>query len=241
MTAPSPARPRAERPPFGVAGLRLGAAMTVPLAPGVVTFGLAFGALAAQKGLTFAETVAMSAIVFAGMSQMLALEVWREPLTIGLVVAMVSVVTAVNARMVLMGASLRPWLGPLPFHQIFPSLYLLTDANWIMSVRYHAEGGRDWGVFVGSGVMLWVLWVGATVPGFFLGALFTDPARFGLDLVMPAFFVAMLVPLYKGPRRAAPWVVAGAAALVTSWVVPGHWFVVVGALAGAFAGAAIDE
>jgi hypothetical protein len=35
-------------------------------------------------------------------------------------------------------------------------------------------------------------------------ALVTEPKRFGLDLVMPCFFLVMLVPLWRGLRRANP-------------------------------------
>ena len=41
-------------------GLLEGARATVPLLPGIVMFGMAFGAVAAQKGFTLAEAVAMT-------------------------------------------------------------------------------------------------------------------------------------------------------------------------------------
>src|SRR5205085_2282742 len=39
------------------------------------------------------------------------------------------------------------------------------------------------------------------------------------DLVMPVFFAAMLIPLWRGPRRGVAWLIAGAVALVVqhSW------------------------
>jgi predicted branched-subunit amino acid permease len=88
---------------------------------------------------------------------------------------------------------------------------------------------------------LWVAWVAATAPGHLLGALVTDPRRYGLDLVMPIFFCAMLVPLWRGARAARPWAVAGAAALLVHGLVPGYAFIVAGALTGAVAGAFLDE
>ena len=81
----------------------------------------------------------------------------------------------------------------MPARKVYPALYLLTEPNWILSMRYRAEGGRDPAYFVGSGVMVWCAWVSAAAPGWWLGAAVGDPARFGLDLVMPVFFAAMLV------------------------------------------------
>jgi len=67
-------------------------------------------------------------------------------------------------------------------------------------------------------LILWVVWVAATLPGFLAGALVPEPRRFGLDLLMPIFFSAMLVPLWKGVRPALPWAVAGCVALIVQWL-----------------------
>jgi len=57
-----------------------------------------------------------------------------------------------------------------------------------------------------------------------------------LDLVMPIFFAAMLVPLWRGRRRGIPWAVAGSVALAVSYLIEGWWYVIVGSLAGTIAG-----
>ena len=110
-----------------------------------------------------------------------------------------AVVTAiVNARFILMGATLRPWFGPLPAWQVYPALCSTVDATWLIATRYRAEGGSDASVFVGAGLALWVVWVGSAIPGYLLGAFIADPKRFGFDLVLPIFFAAMFVPLWRG-------------------------------------------
>ena len=52
--------------------------MTAPLIPGIVIFASAFGTAAQQKGLSLEQALAVSAFVFAGASQMVALEVWQS-------------------------------------------------------------------------------------------------------------------------------------------------------------------
>jgi predicted branched-subunit amino acid permease len=59
--------------------------------------------------------------------------------------------------------------------------------------------------------------------------------------VLVIFFAAMLVPLWRGARRAIGWVIGGAVALVASYIVPGWWFIVVGALTGSIVGAFSDD
>lgn len=82
---------------------------------------------------------------------------------------------------------------------------------------------------------MWLAWVLAPLPGYWLGTSVADPSKFGLDLVMPAFFTAMLVPLWRGSRRAIGWLVAAAVALVTDVTVGGVWFVFTGSVGVAVA------
>jgi predicted branched-subunit amino acid permease len=211
------------------------------LLPGTVVFAAVFGTIAAQKGLTLAETVLMNALVFAGAAQLVAIEIWGPALTFGTIVSIAVVTAIVNARFVLMTASLRPWLGALPAWQVYPALLLTTDGTWIVGVRYHGNGGKDASIYVGAGLALWGLWVAAVIPGYLLGAFFADPKRFGFDLMLPIFFAAMLTQLWRGHRRAISWVVAGAVALAASQLIAGWWFIVVGAIAGSLVGGFIDD
>ena len=92
--------------------------------------------------------------------------------------------------------------APLPSWQVYPALHLTTDPGWLIAMRYRAEGGNDAGVLLGGSFVIFVLWMAATSAGYLLGALISDPRAVGLDLVMPIFFAAMLIPLWQtAPRR----------------------------------------
>jgi predicted branched-subunit amino acid permease len=231
----------AEAPYWSLSGLREGAWRAGPLLPGTMIFSTAFGALAAQKGLTLTDTVLMNVLVFTGIAQLLALEMWTDPMTLGTIISVTTLTLVISARLILMGASLRPWMGPLPAWQVYPVLLLTTDANWIVAMRYRADGGGDASILAGAGLALWACWVGAVVPGYLLGAVMKDPKTFGIDLMLPIFFVAMLVQLWRGPRRAIGWVVAGVVGLIASFLLPGFWFIVVGAVVGSIAGGFVDD
>jgi len=222
-------------------GCSQGAWMCLPVFPGIIALGAVFGTVAAQKGLTFLETLMINSLVFAGASQFVAMEVYGDPLTWGTLIAMVGVTGAVNMRMLLIGASLRPWLGQVPAYKTYPSLFLLTDINWLLALSEYNKGARDWGIYLGSGLVVWCVWSLAVIPGYFAGSLISDPKAFGLDVVLPAFFAAMLVPLWKGKRQTVSWLVAGAVATLTWAVVGGYWSIFTGAIAGAVAGAYLDD
>jgi predicted branched-subunit amino acid permease len=238
MTSPSDP---AEAPYWTLPGLAEGAWRSTALLPGTAIFGLAFGTVAAQKGLSLGDTILMNALVCAGAAQLVALEVWTNPLSLGTVASIAMLAAIVNARFILMGASLRPWLGALPAWQIYPPLLLTTDATWIVGMRYRAEGKGDASVYLGGGLAIWAVWVAAVVPGYLLGAFISDPKRFGIDLMLPIFFAAMLVQIWRGPRRAVGWAVAGGVALAAAQLVPGWWFIVIGAVAGSIVGGFIDD
>jgi predicted branched-subunit amino acid permease len=226
-------------PTWSRAGFMLGVKLTLPILPGMVAFALACGATGARKGFSLIDMFWMNSLVYAGAAQMIAMEAWPDRLTISNIVALALITATINARMLLMGASLQPWLGPLPPWQIYPALHLTTDPGWLIAMRYRAEGGNDAGVFLGGSVVVFVLWMVATLAGYALGALIADPRAVGLDLVMPIFFAAMLIPLWQNAsrrwRRGLGWVVAGLVALAFERLFHGWWFIIAGAVSGAIA------
>jgi predicted branched-subunit amino acid permease len=228
-------------PYWSLEGFWLGARLILPLMPGMIAFAIAIGSTAADKGLSFAESMLMNLLVYAGASQIVALGVWPEQMTASAIAGLALIAATVNARMLLLGAGLRPWLGPLPAWQVYPALHLLTDPGWIVAMRYRADGGSDAAVLVGGAFVIFWMWIAATAAGYLLGALVPDPRAIALDLVMPVFFATMLVPLWRGKRRAIPWVVAGVVALAVNYFVEGWWHVIAGSLAGIVAGGFVDD
>jgi len=228
-------------PHWTLAGFNLGMRLALPVLPGMIAFGLAVGATAARKGFSFVESLAMNVFVYAGMSQLVAMEAWPERVTLGALPALMVLMVTVNARMLLMSAALYPWLGASPPWKIYPTLHVLADPSWIIAMRYRANGGSDAGILLGSSVLLAVAWVGASCLGYIGGTLIADPRRYGIDLVMPIFFAAMLIPLWRGPRPAIAWVVAGVVAVTVHQLAGGWWFIVAGAIAGSVVGGFLDD
>ena len=209
--------------------------------PELIVFGAAFGAVAAQKGLTLFDATLMSAAVFAGASQLAGMEIWSPAMGWSVIVALALVTAIINMRMILMSASLYPWLRSAPAWQSYTILLLLTEVNWLPAMRYRNQGGSDAAFLFTSGFVVWLLWIAATGIGFVFGRLLGDPRVFAIDLVLPVYFVMMLVPMWRGARRAWPWAVAGAVALAAQQLVPGFWYIIAGALAGAVAGGFTDD
>lgn len=222
-----------QRIPMTAAAARAGARSCLPFVPGFFIMGAAVGTFAAQKGLTLAEAVAMNALVCAAAAQMVALQIWPGEWNWLHVLAVAGVAFMVNMRFVLSGASLRPWLAPVPAGFVYPVLGVLTDPAWATSIRYRSDGGRDFGFVAGASIFLWLVWVVASLPGYFIGALIADPSVYGLDLLIAFTFVATLTPILKRSRDYLPFVAGAVVGLAASFLVEGFWFIPIGAVAGA--------
>ncbi|RAI43494.1 AzlC family ABC transporter permease [Rhodoplanes roseus] len=226
--------------PMTRAGFRHGMRLALPVMPGMMAIALATGAAGVRAGLSFGENLVMCITMFASASQLVVLEIWPDHFSPGIVLGLTLIALTVNARMLLITATLRPWMGGMP-PWIYPVLHLTSDPSWIVATRYRNDGGSDAGVFFGASVLLASFWLCFTQLGFLLGSLVADPRRWGIDLVMPVFFGAMLVPLWRGRRAALPWVVAGAVALAVQQLFGGLLYIVAGAVAGAVTGGLMDD
>jgi branched chain amino acid efflux pump len=227
----------AERVTFTLSGARLGAQRTLPIVPSAWAFGIVVGVLARQAGLSFIEAVLMSGLVFAGAAQFIALGLWATPLP---ALSIVVTTLIVNLRHLMMGAALRPWFSSLPAPKAYGSVFFMTDETWALMMREHAAGMRDAAFMVGSGLVLFVSWVGATATGMLIGATLQEAelAAWGLDFVFTAVFLALLVGLWKGRSDILPWAAAAGVALATYLLLPGtNWYILAGGLAGSIAGA----
>ena len=213
---------------FTLAGVREGFRTCVPVALGVAGYGIVFGALAREAGLTVAEATLMSATVLAGAAQLLAVELWGDG-----VLAVLATTLVVNLRYLLMGATLRPWLGRLSPLAAYGSVFFTADENWALTMR-EFRAGRPRGAFLlGSGLAIWTFWVAATVLGATAGGAVGDPARFGLDFALTAVFLVIAVELYDGTGDLRPWASAAVVAVGTARLLPGKWYILCGGLAGA--------
>lgn len=215
---------------FTAGGFREGFVAGFPVAVGVAGYGVVFGVVANRAGLSVAEAALMSATVLAGAAQLVAVELWADPIP---VVAVVSTVAVVNLRYVLMGAALRPWFRYLRPSQAYTSVFFFADENWALTMARLREGGTRGAFLLGSGVVLWALWIAATVLGATAGDLVGDPNQYGLDFVVTALFLTLAVGFWEGRESLRPWIPAAGVALVVHALVPGQWYIIAGALAGA--------
>jgi 4-azaleucine resistance transporter AzlC len=223
---------------FTRAGVIRGVRDLAPLMLAMVPYGMAFGVAAMQKGLDPLSIMLLSALVFAGSAQFAALDLWVGPLNL---LPIWLTTLALNARHLLYGAALYPWLRGIGAGKRFPIVAVLTDSTYVYATQVEAKGERDAGVLLGAGGLTWIVWVLSTGLGAYLGGAIPDPKKFGIDVVMAAFFAVSLTGLWKGSATLKPWAAAAVASLLGLWTLPTGWHVIAGGLAGGIVGVLTDK
>lgn len=196
-----------EQAKFFWAGVRA----EVPLLIGVFPFGMIYGALALNSGLSASAAQMMSSIVFAGSAQFVTAQLIHESAP-GFVIVLT--IAVVNLRHALYSASLAPYLASLSTRWKTLLAYLLTDEAYAPTIiKYEREGATPhthW-FLLGAGLTLWTGWQVSTGLGIFLGT--AIPESWSLDFALPLTFIAMVVPALKGKPYVAAALSAGITAL----------------------------
>lgn len=211
------------------AGVLRGMRLALPVSIGVAVYGLVFGLLARQVGLSFLENLVMNVLVLAGAAQTASLELWHYPLP---VLSIVATTLLINLRLILLGAAARPWLQSLPGRKVYPMLHPMADEGWSVAMAAHRRGEQDAGVFLGANLVVAMAWLPAIVAGHLAGGSVGDPSAIGLDFAFTTIFAAILFGGYRAHFDVLPWTAAGAMALLASWLLPGTWYVMVGGVTG---------
>ncbi len=202
------------------------------------TYGLSFGALAAVAGLSLAQTCALSALMFTGASQFAFVGVIAAG---GSAVAAGASAVLLGTRNALYGLHLSQLLGLRGLRRA-GAAHLVIDESAAMSLAgglageqssASADVGRRLsrlGFYVAGG-SVFVFWNLATLLGALGAQALSDPGRYGLDVVAPAAFLALLAPRLRDRSSWYAALLAVAVALATAPLLPAGVPVLLAALA----------
>ena len=188
---------------------------TFPLMLGAFPFGMIYGTLAMTAGLSKGATMAMSAFVFAGSSQFIAVGLVAAHAPVAIIILTTFIV---NLRHMLYSATLLPFLTKLPRKWRVALAFWLTDETFAVSVhRYHRKGSLDFAHWyqLGSSVAMYINWQIWCFVGMVLGDRIPDASNWGLDVAMPVTFIGMIIPFVKSWPMGICVLTAGAASLLT--------------------------
>jgi 4-azaleucine resistance transporter AzlC len=215
----------------------VGVRAEIPLLIGVFPFGMIYGALALDAGLSPAAAQMMSSMVFAGSAQFITAQLVHESAP-GFVIVLT--IAVVNLRHMLYSASLAPYAAALPIRWKAVLSYLLTDEAYAPTILHYEKNGitphAHW-FWLGAGCALWVFWQISTALGIFLGA--AIPESWSLEFALPLTFIAMLVPVLKDRPAIAAALSAGVVALL-AFSLPYKLGLILAALVGILVGTMLE-
>lgn len=201
-------------PPPPRTAYRLGLAAGAPFALVVFPFGMVFGIIAVEQGLSVAQAMGFSVLVIAGAAQLAALQLMAEGAPFAVVVL---TALAVNLRMAMYSASLAPHLGRASLGARAAVAYLMIDQAYASAFLQY-ERAPDWPLrsklafYFGAVTPLAPLWY----LGGLMGALLGDrlPPDLPVDFIVPVTFLALVGPMLRTAAHGAAAAMSVTAALV---------------------------
>ncbi len=225
-----------QQKPGPLADFADGARRSLPVVIASAPFGMLFGTIAVQNGLTIGEATLMSAALFAGASQLVGLEMFGQKIAPWLIVLSIF---AVNFRHVLYSAALGRHMRSWSAMQRVVGFFFLTDAQYAFGEKKAATGGLTFAWYMGYGLFLYSCWVAESAIGAAFGNLIPDPYPIGIDFMLPIYFLGMVMDFRKRPLWLPVVGASAIASILAFYLVGSPWHVSIGAIAGVALAAAL--
>lgn len=216
---------------------RAGFVEMLPACVGLAPFGLVCGVGAAAAGANILAALGLSAFVFSGAAQILAVQLYAAGAPLAIIVLTCLVL---GLRFLMYSAAMAPYLRPLPPGWRRAIAFLLTDQIFAATVRRfdQSEDKRAAAMhFFGSGFALWLNWQVTCTVGYFAGALI--PATWSLDFAVPLCFIALVAPLLRQVPAIVAALVAGVAVILLAGL-PMRLNLIVAGVLGIVAATAVE-
>ncbi|MEH0018406.1 MAG: AzlC family ABC transporter permease [Desulfobacter sp.] len=216
------------------AALRAG----IPIFIGYFPAAVAFGILAETTGTTLVEAFLFSAVVFAGASQFIALNLLATGMSpLGIILTTL----LVNFRHFLMSTYLSTRIRERATAWYIPMAFGVTDE--VFSVLSFTREKLSRGFVIMLELTAYAGWVSGTLAGFLLGGFMPPILTQSMGVALYALLLAILMPEIKSSYRSLFLALASGALnwiLVSADVLPTGWSIIVCILVIASVGAVLS-
>ncbi len=161
-------------------------------------FGMAFGAVAVGSGLSVAQAMVLSLVMFSGASQFAFAGVVAAG---GSPLAAIPTALLLGVRNTFYGVTMSEMLAPRGVRRLVTAQFVI-DETTAMAVGQPTLPAKRY-AFWAAGLVLFVCWQSGSLAGALLGSAI-DPRDFGLDAAAPAVYLALLWPALQ--RAENRWV-----------------------------------
>ncbi len=204
--------------------------LALPLLPALVPFGAIYATLALSAGMHGWQAMLASATIVAGASQYAMLDLLGQQVPAW---SILLTVVAINARHVLYSAAIGRSLDRFSVLQKAVAFFVLTDPTYANAERrVHRQGSLSPSFYFAYAFSVYCFWMLGNLIGILFGDLIGDPARYGLDFILPVYFLSLVIGFRDTHRFVAIGLCSAAASLVIWSTLGSPWHIVLGGLAG---------
>ncbi|MDN3697084.1 AzlC family ABC transporter permease [Vibrio cortegadensis] len=170
-----------------------GMVVMIPLSIAVLPWGLLAGSFAIDIGLHPLEGQALSAILFAGSAQLVAMGMIKAGAGL---TTMLLTTFFITSRHFLYSVSMRSKISPLPLRWRLSLGFLLTDELFAVCGHQTDKQFNRW-YALGAGLSFYLFWNLATFAGIVAGSYIPALNELGLEFAVAATFIAIVIPTIK--------------------------------------------
>ena len=210
-----------------------GVRRALPIVLGYVPIGFAYGVLAGKSGISEANTLLMSLIVFARSSQFIAIGLFASGSGPA---AAILTTFVVNLRHLLMAASLAPYLSGWKKRHLAWFCFQLTDETFALHSSAAARLGQCRPEALALNMTAQASWVLGTLLGILASGLIGDIGPLGLDYALAAMFIALLVGQCENRARVVTAILSAGVATLLNLAGWQQFHVIVATVIGASLG-----
>ena len=215
------------------AAIGRGIKRALPIVLGYVPIGFAYGVLAGKSGISDANTLLMSLVVFAGSSQFIAIGLFASGSGAA---AAILTTFVVNLRHMLMAASLAPHLSGWRKRYLSWFSFQLTDETFALHSSAAGRLHECRPEAIALNMTAQASWVTGTVLGIVASGLIGDIGPLGLDYALAAMFIALLVGQCQNRVRVVTAILAGLVATLLNLAGWQQFHIIVATVVGASLG-----
>ena len=175
---------------------------TIPVIIGYIFLGITFGIMVSQQGYRAIMAPIISLTVYAGSMQFVLLPLLKTDITI---IAIIILTLSVNVRMMFYGLSLLNEFKNSKSKLLF--ILTLSDESFALDTSIKVPQGVNRGdFFLAIGIINYLVWAIASYIGALLGNMISFNTL-GMDFVLTALFLVLLVEQFKATRNHRPMMI----------------------------------
>ncbi|MCR4435715.1 MAG: AzlC family ABC transporter permease [Clostridiales bacterium] len=211
---------------------------TIPLGISVSIYGIVYGVLAGKAGLSIFAVIAMSSFVFAGASQMAAVQM----LALGSgPISVVLTIFIINLRHYLLAASIAPYLKDFSTRIKMVCAYFMTDESYAVTYNHFQKNEPSPFYFLGSGLNIYLFWGASGVLGYLSGSIIPPQVNYVFDFAFAAAFIGILVPMIKDMPVLVTVIASAAISIAGCLYIPGKWYILIAGIGASLVGYAASS